>query len=44
MWYGNVDKQLNFPSRFLQDPQQIHNLNRFTKNSEAKNSSGNMQN
>ena len=43
-WYGKVHKQLNFPSRYLQDCQQINNLNRFTKQSERKNFSGNMQN
>ena len=37
-------KQLNFSSQYLQDSQQIHNLNRFTKHSEAKNFSGNIQN
>ena len=35
--YGKVHDQLNFPSRYLKDSQQIHNLNRFTKQSEAKN-------
>ena len=43
-WYGKVHEQLNFSSRYLQDSQQIHILNSFTKHSEAKNFSGNMQN
>ena len=42
IWQGEqlTMKQLNFPSRYLQDFQQIHSLNRFTKHSEAKNFSG----
>ena len=35
---------INFPGQYLQDSEQIHNLNRFIKHSEAKNFSGNMQN
>ena len=43
-WYGKAREQLNVPSWHLQDSQQIHNLNRFTKHSEGKNFLGNMQN
>ena len=35
-WYGKVHQQLNFPNRYLQDSQQIHNLDRFSEHTEAK--------
>ena len=34
---------INFPSRYLQDYQQIHDVNRLTKQSEAKNFSGSIE-
>ena len=35
-WHSSTFKLLNLPSQYLQGSQQIHNLNRFTKYSEAK--------